>query len=552
MQAIQLKVNERRLIQELRHAFTSSTVTVLRELMQNARRAGATQVEFVTDGESLTVKDDGCGITDFAALLAIADTGWDQDTIAREHPYGLGFLSAIYAAKSITVKSHGSGFSACCADILEFRPVSLRTWPQSSACTEIRLSGVPSALCDSDTSFPALEDTLKHEVRGFGIRVYLNGNEIERPNALGPDFRLTPIGHIRLSTEYDRTPLLYYQGLPLYKSNRLYAGRTVIHLDQTQFTARLPDRDTLVDAENADLRIATVLSDTWRLFLLEQKAKLSGREFVEKYYSICVHSGFQDLLNDIHWVPGRLFRAMDVPQVAIGDDGYRFLGSRVIDPPVISEQALLALGRKLITLPDIDDGGDQDLAPYVFAHATRAIFADADGLGAAHWLNRHVVDLSDHTWRVVPQKPQAVIYWSGDWTGINVQFCESYKIEDVTTGETVTCKHVPLCTSSLAEGKSECAFIPKDCEDPSELMEQLCSFIDESDSYSESGHDAECAAFRRFACVHRDRDPARAIQGALVSVMRSHLATLAGQRFTLSINREGKLTVKRVGLRRRA
>ena len=61
---IQMKVNQENLVKTLRLSF-SNPETVLGELLQNARRAGATAVYFTYQGNDLTVEDDGCGIGDF-------------------------------------------------------------------------------------------------------------------------------------------------------------------------------------------------------------------------------------------------------------------------------------------------------------------------------------------------------------------------------------------------------------------------------------------------------------------------------------------------------
>jgi HSP90 family molecular chaperone len=94
-QHVSMKVNQANLVKGLKYSFTNKT-TVLGELMQNARRAGATQVAFEFDSEKkqLVVRDDGCGIDSIETLLTVAESGWNAKTVAEEHPFGIGFLSA--------------------------------------------------------------------------------------------------------------------------------------------------------------------------------------------------------------------------------------------------------------------------------------------------------------------------------------------------------------------------------------------------------------------------------------------------------------------------
>jgi hypothetical protein len=80
------------------------------ELLQNARRAGAKNVwitqkkandeEFIT-----TVKDDGCGVDDYATLLNAGKTDWNKKTQQAEDPAGMGLFCL--APRTLTVTSNG-------------------------------------------------------------------------------------------------------------------------------------------------------------------------------------------------------------------------------------------------------------------------------------------------------------------------------------------------------------------------------------------------------------------------------------------------------------
>ncbi len=91
--------------------FNGTLADVLNELFHNARRAGATRVAVETrrDGEHLTliVRDDGRGIDDPTALLALGRSGWDVDITAAEDPAGMGVFSL--AGRHVEVRSRVSG-----------------------------------------------------------------------------------------------------------------------------------------------------------------------------------------------------------------------------------------------------------------------------------------------------------------------------------------------------------------------------------------------------------------------------------------------------------
>ena len=75
---------------------------IIDELLQNARRAGATLVRVDCDAHRCRVSDDGRGIADPQVLLSYGDSHWDEH-VARERPAGLGF-SAL-AGRGCTIGS---------------------------------------------------------------------------------------------------------------------------------------------------------------------------------------------------------------------------------------------------------------------------------------------------------------------------------------------------------------------------------------------------------------------------------------------------------------
>ena len=86
------------------------------ELIQNARRAGATRMGVVTEAIPeaettgdirVTVTDDGNGIADPAVLLSFGESGWDEDIARREDPAGIGVYAL--SKRGCTVSSRVRG-----------------------------------------------------------------------------------------------------------------------------------------------------------------------------------------------------------------------------------------------------------------------------------------------------------------------------------------------------------------------------------------------------------------------------------------------------------
>ena len=226
MQSVQLQVNEAKLVKHLKLSFSNAT-TVLGELMQNARRAHATQVAFDYDAAAgrLSVTDDGCGIADMQMLVSIADSGWDAETLRTEHPFGMGFLAAVYAAEHLTVESRGARIDCDTERLLAFEPVRVEAC-EERAGTRITLQGV---------RIEGLAAALRRLAYGFPIPVLLDSESLPRPHACDSRLRFiaTAIGacHVRGLTGRDdfraSTSRLtcYLQGLPVYSTNFWAGGR---------------------------------------------------------------------------------------------------------------------------------------------------------------------------------------------------------------------------------------------------------------------------------------------------------------------------------------
>ena len=123
---IQVCINEEGALRNQRYAFTDK-FTLISELMQNARRAGARRIE-ISYGEAsniLRVVDDGCGIQDFQKLLTFNESGWDKDTCQEERPFGIGFSKCLYSASRCIVASRGRTIDFLTGEALDRKPIEV-------------------------------------------------------------------------------------------------------------------------------------------------------------------------------------------------------------------------------------------------------------------------------------------------------------------------------------------------------------------------------------------------------------------------------------------
>ena len=80
---------------------------VMHELLQNARRAGATRVHVTIADGFMTIADDGVGISKPASLLGFGESDWSDATVQDEDPAGIGVFSLARRAATVTSRTEG-------------------------------------------------------------------------------------------------------------------------------------------------------------------------------------------------------------------------------------------------------------------------------------------------------------------------------------------------------------------------------------------------------------------------------------------------------------
>lgn len=96
-----------RLLSKANRLFTGSLQGRIIEILQNARRAGATRVWVTNRDGEVIVRDNGSGIEDFQMLLDLGGSSWpaDQELEDSEDPAGVGLFCL--APRKVTVRSNG-------------------------------------------------------------------------------------------------------------------------------------------------------------------------------------------------------------------------------------------------------------------------------------------------------------------------------------------------------------------------------------------------------------------------------------------------------------
>lgn len=527
MKQISMQVNQGNLVKSLKFSFTNQT-TVLGELLQNARRADATavQFEFAPETNILQITDDGCGISSLETLLTVAESGWDADVVAQEHPFGIGFLSALFACRHIAVVSKSGRISVNTEDVLAFKPVTVFPVTDWDGITRITMIGV-----EFDSKL--IESTLKRFAKGFPIPVFFNGESLEREHALdsGLDFIDTEVGSIHLvgldkpdGTHYAFE--VYLQGLPIYRSH-LYCSTThIVHLSSARFHARLPDRDKLIDESDVLKLIKAALRQAVESRLLQLKSTVSAQDFVQ-FFDMMRHWGLSALLNDVDVLPQQAVCKITSYPVC-NSELYGCFTAYPKKPVTRAE-----VESRQVEIVDIEGDIQSDgAARFIFAWMRDSLIYEGH-LDNGHWIHSMIRYLDEEEVTVDLVHETHISQFKGSWVWVDVKFCAAYRIR---IGNDV----VEIADHAFYQGSGngDCIVMPKD-DGSAAVLNQVSTFQSEHDDYQEATHDTDCDDFATFVIANVLKDPSHAFQRLLPSFQGC--PALYGKAFEVVLDDNGEV-----------
>lgn len=516
---IQVRINEEGTLRNQRYAFTDR-FTLISELLQNARRAGATQIEIRYDAASqiLHVTDDGCGIDDFQKLLSFNESGWDANTCAEERPFGVGFSKCLYAASRCIVASGSQSVDFDTSAALAKAPIDVMQIAEADAITgtRIELHGV---------DLPDLAARIETLCLGFPVPVLFNGKALQRRFAEAHLATMpSPMGTVHLTGTRDgkhsHHTLVFLQGFCVLNTGYSMLGTfNVVHLDSHQFVARLPDRDKLIDEDVQHKRIEAELKEGWRRLLEVAKTQLAPERFVEIYYGAMRAWGHLDLLNDLDVLPCELFDAI-VGYPIQDDASHRDYVQSVSVAPTRE-----AIESGAVTLVDLDWLGDDNAGRWMLARARDYLVFGWNGLHADHWAQRHVRYLDEEAVEVEALAEQTRTVLEGRWVWPTVILCEAVRIK--VGGETVE-----ITDAGIYHGDT--LYIPAG-ETSGEPVRQASSFTDENDQFLEGDLNADRAALADLICRLRSVDPVQTLDSLMQTLKLGKYPLLHGKTFQLNV-----------------
>lgn len=533
-ECVKMAVDQGKLVNALKMSFTNTT-TVLAELMQNARRAGASAVRFDYDPDSLSlsVTDNGCGMESVESLLTVAASGWDASVAEVEHPYGIGFLSALYACERIEIKSRGFRLEANTFDILSFEDVAVESWDWDGR-TVIVLKGLRM-------THEEIKQALEKYAKGYPIPVLLDGEALPRPFAVdgGLDYEANEIGHIHLRMDtLERYGLdnlkIFLQGIPVYQNWRSNIDCVIVHLDSSKFHARLPDRDKLIDQDKVLEVIKMAIKEIVTRRFLQMKQTMSPAEFAD-WHGALKDCGLLALLNDVPVVPKyALLAYTDYPNCC-SDNFSEY--TEFPKSPVLQEDILS--GKVKVVKFAADWWEETGGIPFVYVYKKGYLVINGDGryrpLDDGHWLHAHVRDLDAEEWNLTMAGETHSAYFSGEWVSGNVHFCQSYAIS--YGGDSVACD-MPVCSEFTG------FIVPFGAYDPGDVLSQASNYDGDNDDFQSGLYEVDKAAFNQFVVANTATDLASALKALIPE--RLECPPLFGKAFRVTLDGEGRLNVEAI------
>lgn len=392
---MKLQVNQSNLLANIATVFTDKT-KVVTELVQNARRAGASKVfldyELSDDKKtvvSITIRDNGFGIKDFTKLFTLAESGWDAAVQSTERPYGMGFYATLTCARTVTIQSNGQQMVVDSAQALSGADIGEACEVDFFGGTKIELAGV-----DINTHF--FTSFLHGAFLYSSIEIFINGKPVRRSLALCnmPTDKVfdTPFGRLVVEQWFVSATCVIVQEMHVgsFKASSDWSEPNVLFANTT-IKARMPDRDSILNKEQVEAEFISWLSGFYREKLLSIRTEMSNDVlFVERYFEE-VLTYCPQMLNEIDYLPDSAFRPACFPTYA----GMQNDDSGKMTTGIL--RSSLARGEGFIAREAADLGNSEHVMAHFLYHSDASILTSnaSINLPSDHWVHPFIQDLSE-------------------------------------------------------------------------------------------------------------------------------------------------------------
>lgn len=557
---VAISINQDKLLANLQFSFSNKT-TLLGELMQNSRRAGATYVSLESvDETTLSITDDGKGIDDFQNLFSVAESGWDAETVKNERPFGMGFLSCLYQAEKIHIESNGRYIEGVTSEILAGGALTVHDLAdkKESSYTTVTLYNFKLSKAD-------VASALKKLAEGFAIPVIYDGKNLQSVFRLNVDtgyfIEVEGLGFIHardLKPNFDRVNVerlvVYLQGLPVYDGRRwdYNSELDIVHLDSTLYHARMPDRDKLLDENVVLEKISKAINQIHLDRLLKLKDELSPEAFASQnitWYALSITGGLDVICGQDVRLSNYFYSPIAEVQPSCYDEHDIVIHDRT--DASLSYDDLASGSFKLCVVEHMSSWDDENNCAAAWVFARNMKWAMIDGIGhtqredllGKHWVTPFVHNISKDNTQVEANTVGktghiALNYWS-----CQVTLCESYTITyTAPDGSTHSCEieYEPLLTNDGV------LLVPAKAENFGEsAIMQGSNYID-NENFDESSFEKDATALNLFVNMLRTGDEVYSLQSLLNSVCLGEYKEFVGKRYELSLDENCRVVLSKL------
>lgn len=435
---MKLQVNQSNLLANLSTVFTDKT-KVVTELVQNARRAGASKVfldyelsDDKTTVSSITILDNGSGIRDFTKLFTLAESGWDAAIQSTEHPYGMGFFATLTCAKTVTIQSNGQQMVVDSAQALSGADIGEAHEVDFFGGTKIVLSGV-------DIKEHVFTSFLISAFLYSSIDILINGVAARRSLALSNTDKNkvveTPFGQLVMDEWFISAATVVVQDMRIgsFNCSTRWSNPNTLFANQ-RIQARMPDRDSILNRSEVEAEFNTWLTGFYQAQLTAIRAEFADDfKFIERHF-LAVLNYYPEMLNEINWLPASAFYAAQYPVLG---------GSTDCDSKGVTfdvERKTLESGQVFIAANHADIYSNEYVMSHFLYRSNALILTDeaATQLPQNHWARAFIRDVVESDFTVTFKEFRAPI--SIELANIyhfSVSQCDGIEILYSPTGQSI-------------------------------------------------------------------------------------------------------------------
>ena len=291
MSDLKIQINVINQLRLLRQSTFKDPLAFLDEDVQNAQRAKASEVRISTAYtlQCVKISNNGSVLDDFQKLFTVAESGWDNETVKNENPFGIGFFSNISVSDRIVIQSGNQQVDFNIEEILSTGKLDLHP-------TELTKAVEGFEITLHNFNFSAIsESEIQERVTALGryvqdLDVFYNNQKIEKKDLTTPSTKSPFVisikenaysGWLALAKYFEKGITIYYRGRVVTKLDKWYAEGE-IHLENCALNLVAPDRKAIIN----DAKYKAFVSEiTDYLEEIATEAALNGSASQQDEYS---------------------------------------------------------------------------------------------------------------------------------------------------------------------------------------------------------------------------------------------------------------------------